>query len=791
MVMAAGAAGLVGVAKWSPDAPTPRSALDDPRFVDIFGRVNFDRLGHAIPVNRYSGLAELHDLSDPGALMACWSSDSPPTPEEAAWFMARMPRDYSGRYFIGARWAGNQGDPITITWSLAPDGIAWDGGANNLFADLDAKFGGNRALWISLIEASFARWSDLTGITYQRVSVAGQDWDDGAAFGAAGSASRGTVRIGSRSLGGANGTLAYNYFPSNGDMVLDSSESWGASANQYRFFRNVVMHEHGHGMGLEHSCPFNGIKLMEPGLVTTFDGPQQDDIRGMQRNYGDPFEPNNTIATSTPLDGIAGGSIDPINPGSVITLGTLPPNQLGQPNPGNSSILSLDANGEVDFFRFDLAAARLVTVTVTPIGTTYTDLPQNANGSCPNSPTNNVNALAIADIAVDLLNPSGQVLATANATAAGASEVLTGVLAPAGTSHIRVQEANAPTESQLYRVQVQPATTTFSLTASDGTFPSFVRLTWTTVPNAVNYRILRNTTDTRTGATTVYTGTATTFDDATPNTSTFFYWVDVQQNFAPTIWKQVAADQGNRTNNFPPVADAGPDILAIDADRSGAEIVQLNASASTDPENAIVEYEWFRTGQGVIATGVTPSVSFPVGTASLILTVRDAAGLTDNDFVNITVNQPPLANAGVDQTLVDTDDNGTEQVSLNGSASTDLLGTISSYSWRVAGSQVATGATPTITLPVGVTTVELIVTDNLGWTNADTVLITIEEAPVGPTCPECPADFDGDGGVTGADVESFFAAFEIGDPCADTDADGGVTGADVEAFFLAFEAGGC
>jgi hypothetical protein len=60
-----------------------------------------------------------------------------------------------------------------------------------------------------------------------------------------------------------------------------------------------------------------------------------------------------------------------------------------------------------------------------------------------------------------------------------------------------------------------------------------------------------------------------------------------------------------------------------------------------------------------------------------------------------------------------------------------------------------------------------------------------------PACPVCPADFDNDGGVTGADVEAFFAAFESGDLCADTDLDGGVTGADVEAFFLAFENGGC
>jgi hypothetical protein len=60
-----------------------------------------------------------------------------------------------------------------------------------------------------------------------------------------------------------------------------------------------------------------------------------------------------------------------------------------------------------------------------------------------------------------------------------------------------------------------------------------------------------------------------------------------------------------------------------------------------------------------------------------------------------------------------------------------------------------------------------------------------------PVCPVCAADFDQDGGVTGADVGAFFVHFENGCDCADVDQDGGVTGADVGAFFTVFEAGGC
>jgi hypothetical protein len=59
------------------------------------------------------------------------------------------------------------------------------------------------------------------------------------------------------------------------------------------------------------------------------------------------------------------------------------------------------------------------------------------------------------------------------------------------------------------------------------------------------------------------------------------------------------------------------------------------------------------------------------------------------------------------------------------------------------------------------------------------------------TCAPCPADFNNDGGVDGADVTAFFAAWEAGRACADTNGDGGVTGDDVAAFFAAWEAGGC
>ncbi len=67
------------------------------------------------------------------------------------------------------------------------------------------------------------------------------------------------------------------------------------------------------------------------------------------------------------------------------------------------------------------------------------------------------------------------------------------------------------------------------------------------------------------------------------------------------------------------------------------------------------------------------------------------------------------------------------------------------------------------------------------------------DATLGPcdNQPPCPADFNQDGGVDGADVESFFVVWSDGLAQADVNADGGVDGVDVEYFFQRWAAGGC
>ncbi|MBZ0297890.1 MAG: pilus assembly protein [Anaerolineae bacterium] len=103
------------------------------------------------------------------------------------------------------------------------------------------------------------------------------------------------------------------------------------------------------------------------------------------------------------------------------------------------------------------------------------------------------------------------------------------------------------------------------------------------------------------------------------------------------------------------------------------------------------------------------------------------------------INKPPVADAGPPQTLIDADENGFENVTLDGTDSFDPDGTIVSYTWRNASGQVvATGANPTIQLTVGTWVLELTVVDDDGAEATDTVTIVVESPA--PTSTPRPTD---------------------------------------------------
>ncbi len=92
-------------------------------------------------------------------------------------------------------------------------------------------------------------------------------------------------------------------------------------------------------------------------------------------------------------------------------------------------------------------------------------------------------------------------------------------------------------------------------------------------------------------------------------------------------------------------------------------------------------------------------------------------------------NNAPTANAGPDQSVIDTDQNFSQAVTLDGSGSSDVDGTIESYIWTENGTQIATGVSPTVEFVVGTHAVELEVTDNGEKTAVDEVIIRVTATP--------------------------------------------------------------
>jgi hypothetical protein len=402
---------------------------------------------------------------DLGFLTVCFDQASPPDADfiadmmEALLLAGRLVPSEELDYFVGNRWSGPMGSPRALTWSFVPDGLSISSGVgegaapSSLFDTLDSKFAtqGGRTTWVARIQSCFDRWAALSGTSYTRIKHLGQDWDDGASWGSSGSSTRGDIRISMKNIDGGGGVLAYCYFPSNGDMVLDKSENWGSSSNQNRFMRNVVAHELGHALGIRHVCSNNAAFLMEPFLSTSFDGPRHDDIRAVQRLYGDPREIDDTPAQAKDLGTLGVGTHS--NACAI-------PAPLTGTNPANSANCSLDADGENDYFKFTVTSAATVTVTITPEGFTYDNNAQSTSGSCPSG--SSVNSKAIANLNVSILDTDGISVLNAGASApAGSPESASADLDSPGAYYIRVLESGTFSQSQLFSmvIAIEPGAT--------------------------------------------------------------------------------------------------------------------------------------------------------------------------------------------------------------------------------------------------------------------------------------------------------------------------------------------
>ena len=346
------------------------------------------------------------------------------------------------RFAAGSRWTNTatdgapgfvQGDPVTITWGIVADGTVVSGGASDLIARLDGIYNEtatgpdvtNRT-WFALFQSVFDRYEQISALSFVH-----EPNDDGAdSPGASGVLGvRPDIRIGGNDIDGNFNVLAFNFFPNNGDMVIDTNDTFydNTSSNSIRL-RNVIAHELGHGLGQPHVI--GTPALMNPGLNTSFDGPQEIDILSTQRAYGSPEERgagNDTVATATQL-----GTVDSSNTATVT---------------GNS----IDDVSDIDVYEFSVTTDLTLTVDLTPTGGTTLVGPQGGAATT-------FNALVKSDLGLELIDADGTtVLSTAFNGGLGQSEMIADFDLPAaGNYFLRITGTEAAT--QIYSLSVAATT---------------------------------------------------------------------------------------------------------------------------------------------------------------------------------------------------------------------------------------------------------------------------------------------------------------------------------------------
>ena len=190
-----------------------------------------------------------------------------------------------------------------------------------------------------------------------------------------------------------------------------------------------------------------------------------------------------------------------------------------------------------------------------------------------------------------------------------------------------------------------------------------------------------------------------------------------------------ASDTVTITVHKAPIADAGSDQrVAV-----GSE-VSFDGRGSNDPDGGNLTYSWDfgADADPETAEGVMPFCIYSArGAKTVILTVTDDEGATASDTVTINVYNPPVADAGNNQTVAV----GTE-VSFDGSGSSDPDGGVLTYSWEFGDAEDPTAIGSEVTAShtystIGDKTVTLTVTDDEGAMASHTVIITVFKVDAG------------------------------------------------------------
>jgi hypothetical protein len=188
---------------------------------------------------------------------------------------------------------------------------------------------------------------------------------------------------------------------------------------------------------------------------------------------------------------------------------------------------------------------------------------------------------------------------------------------------------------------------------------------------------------------------------------------------------------------------AGPD-----QDAYTGRMVAFNGT-TTENVSAIIRVTWDFGDNSNPVNGSDPALLntthtyTAAGVYNATLTVKFDSTLntteTANAIITVFENQPPVANAGLDQFVEQTTSEGTN-VTLDGTASYDPDNDALTYNWNWTDGS-ATGVTHTVLFPPGKTTVTLTVSDGL-LEATDTVNIIVQDltAPLVETGPNVIAE---------------------------------------------------
>ncbi len=180
------------------------------------------------------------------------------------------------------------------------------------------------------------------------------------------------------------------------------------------------------------------------------------------------------------------------------------------------------------------------------------------------------------------------------------------------------------------------------------------------------------------------------------------------------------------------IANAGDDITS----NIGEEIT-FDASASTvspDTEETTITYSWDWDSDGTydetIETTTTTHIFTEAGTYEVGLKVTAFEDIEATDTLTVTIEEPniaPTADPGGPYTAI-----AGEDLTLDGSGSTDSDGEITEYSWNFGDGATGTGVTPVnIYAGAGEYTVILTIKDDDGVVSEEaTTVVTVEEAVV-------------------------------------------------------------